>query len=235
MTNNSFKNMAFLSLILLVGSLLTSTATAKILVTFFFSGVASGSIGGNNFSDAVFVISITGDPDNVQPVPGFANSIRILSDSATISIAGVTSTINTQLSVFRNTGGFVGLALPPTTDLILGPSDDPLATYDLISNIDLITSDASFGNWNSVNIDTANGQLIFEDDDVSTTFSAGLIACPSVILGDVNQDGTVNFLDISPFIAVLSGDGFQEEADINRDEVVNFLDISPLIDILSGP
>lgn len=38
---------------------------------------------------------------------------------------------------------------------------------------------------------------------------------PSVLLGDVNLDGAVDFLDISPFIAVLATGGFQVEADID--------------------
>ena len=55
-----------------------------------------------------------------------------------------------------------------------------------------------------------------------------------ILLGDVNQDGAVNFLDISPFILVLSSGGFQAEADCNGDGVVDFLDISPFIGILSN-
>ena len=54
------------------------------------------------------------------------------------------------------------------------------------------------------------------------------------VLGDVNRDGATNFLDISPFIAVLSSGGFQVEADIDQSGSVNFLDISPFIGILSG-
>ena len=54
-----------------------------------------------------------------------------------------------------------------------------------------------------------------------------------VLLGDINLDGTVNFLDISPFVGVLAAGEFQASADINQDGVVNFLDISPFIDILT--
>ena len=54
------------------------------------------------------------------------------------------------------------------------------------------------------------------------------------VLGDVNCDGTVNFLDISPFIALLSTGEFQDKADIDRNGVVNFLDISPFIGLLSS-
>ena len=45
---------------------------------------------------------------------------------------------------------------------------------------------------------------------------------PLVLIGDVNTDDIVNFLDIAPFIGVLSMvDVFQAEADINQDRVVN--------------
>ena len=57
---------------------------------------------------------------------------------------------------------------------------------------------------------------------------------PSIVLGDINGDSSVNFLDISPFIVVLSSGEFQTEADINQDGNVNFLDISPFINILSA-
>ena len=55
-----------------------------------------------------------------------------------------------------------------------------------------------------------------------------------VILGDANMDGTVNFLDIAPFIALLTSGEFKAEADVNQDGAVNFLDISPFIAILSN-
>ena len=55
----------------------------------------------------------------------------------------------------------------------------------------------------------------------------------SPILGDVNVDGEVNFLDISPFIVLLSAGDFQDEADVDGNGVVNFLDISPFINLLT--
>ena len=58
------------------------------------------------------------------------------------------------------------------------------------------------------------------------------IAAP--ILGDANQDGEVNFLDINPFIELLSSSTFLEQADCNQDGAVNFLDIAPFIAILAG-
>ena len=54
------------------------------------------------------------------------------------------------------------------------------------------------------------------------------------LLGDVNLDEAVNFLDIVPFISMLTSSSFLNEADINRDGVVNFLDISPFVTLLSS-
>ena len=56
----------------------------------------------------------------------------------------------------------------------------------------------------------------------------------STLLGDVNRDGTVDFLDITPFINVLTGGDFQAEADIDQNGEINFLDIVPFIDILTA-
>ena len=44
----------------------------------------------------------------------------------------------------------------------------------------------------------------------------------------------MNFLDISPFIVLLSGGEYKDEADIDGNGVVNFLDIAPFITILSA-
>lgn len=62
----------------------------------------------------------------------------------------------------------------------------------------------------------------------TTTLQVG----QSVLLGDANRDGVVNFLDINPFIALLTFNVFLAEADINQDGAVNFLDIDPFIDAL---
>jgi len=62
-----------------------------------------------------------------------------------------------------------------------------------------------------------------------------LISASSAILGDVDTDGEVGFLDIAPFITLLSTNGFQAEADIDLDGAVTFLDIAPFIAILANP
>ena len=57
---------------------------------------------------------------------------------------------------------------------------------------------------------------------------------PIFPLGDVNRDGTVDFLDISPFITLLFTSTFQLEADINGDGGVGFLDVLPFITLLAS-
>ena len=58
------------------------------------------------------------------------------------------------------------------------------------------------------------------------------LAAPAFLLGDVNQDGVVDFSDIPSFISILQDGGFLDEADINGDGVVDFADISFFIDLL---
>ena len=55
-----------------------------------------------------------------------------------------------------------------------------------------------------------------------------------VLLGDVNQDGSVDLLDVSPFVDLLTIGGFLAEADINQDGVVNLLDVQPFVDLFTA-
>ena len=69
-----------------------------------------------------------------------------------------------------------------------------------------------------------------------TDFTQGIFTTNSgpVLLGDVNLDGIVNFLDISPFIIRLTSGALLAQADINQDGIINFLDIAPFIQILAN-
>ena len=60
-----------------------------------------------------------------------------------------------------------------------------------------------------------------------------MILIVSFLLGDINLDGVVDFLDITPFITTLTSSSFQAEADINKDGIVDFLDIQGFIGILA--
>ena len=56
----------------------------------------------------------------------------------------------------------------------------------------------------------------------------------SFTLGDVNQDGEVNGLDVDPFVEVLLSGTYQAEADMNEDQVVNGLDVDPFVEAVIG-
>lgn len=65
------------------------------------------------------------------------------------------------------------------------------------------------------------------------TLTATLVSpVPTVVFGDVNLDGVVDFFDIPAFIAVVQSGEFQAEADCDENGVVDFSDIGPFIQIL---
>ena len=73
----------------------------------------------------------------------------------------------------------------------------------------------------------------------SFTYAVLLVLFPKicasmVIIGDVNQDGAVDLLDVSPFVDAISSGDYQVEADMNEDGSVDLLDVSPFVDVLSG-
>ena len=56
----------------------------------------------------------------------------------------------------------------------------------------------------------------------------------TVIAGDVDMDGDVDFADIPAFISVLQSGVFQVEADCDCSTFVDFADIPAFIAILQG-
>ena len=85
---------------------------------------------------------------------------------------------------------------------------------------------------------TLTGSDVYTNERWSDPFDSdetlAIIEEPVLLLGDVNLDGVVNFLDITPFISHLSTSEYRAEADINQDEAVTFLDIMPFISLLQN-
>lgn len=118
---------------------------------------------------------------------------------------------------------------------------DPNAVGAVFTRIDFVAfEEATTG----VSFNIVNGSPIpsVAGENGATTATNGDVGSPGIaiavgstpLLGDLNTDDEVDFLDISPFIAVLSTGDFQDEGDIDRNGTVDFLDISPFILILSG-
>ena len=70
--------------------------------------------------------------------------------------------------------------------------------------------------------------------DRSDFVSEGLIRIVDFLLGDVNQDGVVDLLDVAPFVDLIINGQYQVEADINMDGEVNLLDVAGLVQLISG-
>ena len=85
--------------------------------------------------------------------------------------------------------------------------------------------------------------LIYAGQGEDALGIARLSTVSDVLVGDMNGDGVIDFLDISPFIVALSDPAayqasFNLDADVsgdtNGDGVFDFLDISGFIVLLSG-
>ena len=75
----------------------------------------------------------------------------------------------------------------------------------------------------------AGGFVIAREIDIFGAPTGG-----EILLGDANQDGTVDFLDIATFVEFLQSGVYLAEADCNQDGVVDFSDIPSFIEILSS-
>jgi hypothetical protein len=100
----------------------------------------------------------------------------------------------------------------------------------------MVNSDQSITyspNVGYVGTETVNYQI---SDGRGGTDTASLtvttLAVEEVLLGDVNQDGVVDFGDIPAFISILQGGQYLEEADVNEDSFVDFADIDAFIGVL---
>ena len=109
-----------------------------------------------------------------------------------------------------------------------GTNDDQIG-----SAVSIVASGFGSGSDHSITFNDlgANNAGNARSNASYASFAVGEV---DVLLGDVNLDGVVNFLDISPFIGVLSNQGTQAEADLNQDGAVSFLDISPFIMALTA-
>ena len=153
---------------------------------------------------------------------------------ATTAEIGAAGNVGNQLILNSTaTNAIEMLSLHENNSLLI---EGEFNTFDLL--------DTELGSTELFAVLDGNSQLITDlnfDTLLRTSFDATTgyttFTAAAVTRGDVNLDGVVNFLDISPFITVLTmgetGE-FQAQADLNDDGIVNFLDISPFIIALTG-
>ena len=133
------------------------------------------------------------------------------------------SDFDTELHVYEFVpgGGLAGL-------ILVGENDDANGSQSQV------TFDVTAGTRYEIRVGGFRSSESISAGSEGNIVLNGAFTEPITLLGDINLDGSVDFLDISPFIAILSANGFQVEADINDDGSVDFLDISPFIGILGG-
>ena len=157
-----------------------------------------------------------------------------------------------ELAYLSETGGFVPDSnLQISTDDLLGAQVGQQYSFQLSASggdADYsweIVSDGGLPQGLTLSSDGLISGTVMDDfetwdaaikvtDGTGAFRKSGVQLSTGVLLGDVNLDGTVDFLDISPFIALLSNGDYQAEADCDQSGAVGFLDISPFISILSA-
>ena len=138
------------------------------------------------------------------------------------------SSVQTLALIPLNTNP-VNVDVVDNTLYVVGNSPTPtLTTIDIsVLSSPVVQTTALPAGSNPLGVAATETNVVIADSNL------GVLVESLLLLGDVNRSGDVNFLDIFPFIEVLSTSGFQAEADIDQNGVVNFLDIAPFIEILS--
>jgi hypothetical protein len=224
----------------LLGLLLACPVSAQISIAVDSDGSSNINLGpaGPNKSINFFIGQDSAASDDLAAI--FA--VVDLSGGVVADPAGIVSAQGAGTAGYFGAGNLVVSTIGP------GDSNSQFEVNQFFGSSQPIMTGANRELWFTLNVDTtglAAGDYSISLADAGGSFrdSAGAFIAANnnlsftvseVLLGDVNLDGVVNFLDIAPFIGVLSGNTFQAEADVNLDGTVNFLDIAPFISILSG-
>ena len=206
----------------LVISLVTasfSAAAATIVFTHESSG--SGTLDGVPFFDRAFTIVATGDTANRQIQ--IAGVFFIEHTSVTIEIAGLgTFDILSPTRTFVNQpaalAGFSRAGLSGA-DLLNGPTDGLLASWDMLGSIGPLAGDGYLLQWGNQPVNTSGGVLAFVSQGTMVRFTAtignadsdgdGVLdaqdECPNTPAGTVVDDHGCSIEQLVPCAGPLSG------------------------------
>ena len=157
-----------------------------------------------------------------------------------IEVGSAISIVDESLESIELLGGITGgIGFNPVYDVFYGVdvSTDEVVAYNTSDYVEFdrfpIGEDVTGGSIfdDGIMSFSGDGSKLF----LSTPSGIRMITVAEpVLFGDVNLDDEVNFLDVSPFISLLSGETFQAEADCDFSGTVDFLDITAFIAILNG-
>ncbi len=100
----------------------------------------------------------------------------------------------------------------------------------------LSTVDSVVGEFDNAPISIADGtgyqwEVLYNSNDVTLRLASTIA---DLILGDVNGDGTVDLLDVSPFVNAVTNGTYIIQADMNCDGAVDLLDVNLFVELLTG-
>jgi hypothetical protein len=164
--------------LVLLGTLLwTSSPALADGVTYTETDVATGSLGGTSFSDALVTITLLGDTST--STTGIFGALEVFGP-ATVTVDGIgTASFTDSLAAFDTSifgaAGILDSSLGPYGLDVLDTIDPTFGTYDLttdvgpISGFSLFNADSGFA--------TTDGNFVLTSDSGTSTFSA-LTAVP---------------------------------------------------------
>ena len=116
----------FAGVIATIGILSLASPSQAAPITYTVALIASGSLGGNTFTNAAVTVTLVGDTAGViQPLPVDLPELFVNPGTATVTIAGLPT------ATFNDPGGYAVLAFPVV------PGEIPLPSVGIWENIDL--------------------------------------------------------------------------------------------------
>ena len=173
-------------------------------------GYAFAAANTNVFIDGLLANSETGDTI-VLSIWGIGDNSGQQGSFTVTYGSNTASEGNTQETLYNGAGQPRGSAL----------GSIPFVNFTFVA--DGVTDQISF----DINNGTGTGNAVINAFSLSVTSNSD-----ETLLGDVNLDGVVNFLDIPPFISLLIDGEFQAEADCDESGDVTFMDIPVFIGLL---
>ena len=212
--------------------LMTPTVLIAETITIEITAVANGSLGTDNFTNTPITITGVGDTANVVA----SGTVNLLLEGLEVSveIEGIGSAVFTDAiqAISNNNSDLGGFGNTSNSNGLLFVFNDAFADYDLLGDLDPVSG---FGVIViGIPHQTTSGSFRMFDIVGDATYSATVATSCPFELGDINQDGAVNLLDVSPFVDLLANGGFTCAADINDDGNVDLLDVNGFVSLLAG-
>jgi hypothetical protein len=171
---SNFGRTLIIALVLLGTLLWTSSPALADGATYTETDVASGSLGGASFSDALVTITLLGDTSTLTT--GILGALEVFGP-ATVTVEGIgTASFTDSLAVFDNQPyGVAGIFDSSLVLDVLDTTDPAFGTYDLTTNIGPITDSSLFNPDDgscSACFATNDGNFVFTSNSGTSTFSA---------------------------------------------------------------